>query len=412
MQERDIQALIFGDHYYSTDDLRYNQKVGVMYSKNELTEFFKEKERIVEGGDERVERLPLKTFNSKHCFYIKGGYLQSLYAQYLSTLAEDYEANQKTLFDRNADDIIMARAFSEVEGTLHVENVPTTHKKIREIYNGRVLTDKNDIIVRNMLDAMKFIVKERPSFNKENLLRIYKTLSRDCLDEEDVLKEGACYRDDGVSVGGYEGAPTEEIEECMNTLFAFANDEENIRRYGVLLPHICHYYILYVHPYFDYNGRTARTVAFWLNYVYDISSAPLFMSEAINEKKREYYVAISNTRNAGNDLTFFLGYILEIAIQYSLVYKNLECAKKLLEQTGDTLSTTEWGYMKKIITHNATGYFTYKLFLEYINGAMSKQGALKILNTFADYGLLTRGTNRKQESVYKVNSEILPYRFH
>ena len=151
--------------------------------------------------------------------------------------------NQKTLFARNMDDILMSRVFSEVEGTLNVENVPTTHKRVKEVYQKKNLTDKNDIIIKNMLEAMHFIVKEEPAFNKDNLLKLYNILSFNCLDDEDKLKEGAYYRDDGVLIGGFEGAPDSMIEECMDTLFAFVDNTENVKKYGALLPHICHYYI-------------------------------------------------------------------------------------------------------------------------------------------------------------------------
>lgn len=411
MEKEDYYKLIFGSEYYAIDDLRYNQKLGFLFSKDEMAQFLKEKERLIDENNEGVEKLPLKTFNSKYCFYVKGDYLRSNYLQYLSTFVEDLTANQKSLFERNADDIIMSRAFSEIEGTLHVENVPTTHKKIKEIYQKKNLTDKNDIIVKNMIDAMQFIVKDKPSFNKENLLKLYNVLSFNCLDDEDRLREGAYYRDEGVLIGGFEGAPASMIEECMDTLFAFVNSAENVKKYGALLPHICHYYILYIHPYFDYNGRTARMVSFWLNYIFEINDAPLFMSEAINDNKKEYYRAITNTRNTYNDLTYFLGYILETAIKYSLTYKNLEEIKGKLSKTGDALTSTEWGYLKKIIIHNPTGYFTYKDFFQYIHSTMTKQGGLKMLNAFAEYNLLMKGTNKKKEAIYKVNPDILVYEF-
>ncbi len=411
MEKKEWIKIIFGDDYYTIDDLRYNQKLGFLLSKDELAQFLKQKETFIDEKNERIENLPLKTFNSKYCFYVNGKYLISNYKEYLSTFIEDLEMNQKTLFDRNMDDILMSRVFSEVEGTLNVENIPTTHKRVKEVYQKKNLTDKNDIIIKNMLEAMRFIVKEEPAFNKDNLLKLYNILSFNCLDDEDKLKEGAYYRDDGVLVGGFEGAPDSMIEECMNTLFAFVGNNENVKKYGALLPHICHYYILYIHPYFDYNGRTARMVSFWLNYIFNINTAPLFMSEAINDNKKEYYRAITNTRNTHNDLTYFLGYILETAIKYSLLYKNLEEVKEKLSKTGDTLTSTEWGYLKKIIIHNSTGYFTYKDFFEYIHSTMSKAGGLKILNGFAEFDILIKDVNKKKENIYKVNPEILTYKF-
>lgn len=267
------------------------------------------------------------------------------------------------------------------------------------------------LIIKNMFEAIKFIVKQKPAFNKENFFKLYNILSADCLDEEDKLKDGAYYRDDSVFIGEFEGAPAATIEECMDSLFAFAGNIENVNRYGILLPQICHYYILYIHPYFDYNGRTARMVAFWLNTIYDIMAAPQFMSEAINDNKREYYRAIINTRLSRNDLTYFLGYILETGTKYSLLYKNLDEIGKQLSKSGDSLSSTEWGYLKKIIVHNPEGYFNYKGFLEYIGGAMSKAGALKVLNNFVDYGILEKNINKRKEAIYKVKKGKLTFKY-
>ena len=324
----------------------------------------------------------------------------------------DYELNQSSLFDRNIEDMLTSRLFSEIEGTLNIENIPTTHRHIVEVSKSENLTEENDIIVKNMLNAIQFIVNEKPTFNKENLRELYNILSKDCLPEKLQIKDGAYYRDDKVYIGAFEGAPTEIVEECMDSLFAFANDPESLKVHEDYLPYICHYYILYVHPYFDYNGRTARMVSFWLNYINKIPYAPYFMSEAINESKNDYYRAITDTRNTNNDLTYFLGYILETSIKYGFVYKNLEEMKKMLSKTGDTLTSTEWVYVKKILVHNPEDYFNYKMFLTYIHATMTRQGALKILNNLNNYGILEKTTNKKGDIIFRFNQEFITYKYH
>lgn len=411
MDKKKLYELVFGDNYYSIEDLRYNQKLGIMFSKDELSEFLAEKDSLIDEVAGRIKKLPLKTFNSKYCFYVKGAYLAEKIDQYLSTYLEDLELYKQPIFNRHFDDMLMSRLYSEVEGTLNVENVNITHKRVKEIFQKQELKDRNDVIIKNMFDAITYIFNDRPAFNKENLFKLYSLLSKDCLDEEDKLKEGEYYRDDTVSVGDFDGAPVSMIDECMNSLFDFVQSYENIKKYGLLIPHICHYYILYVHPYFDYNGRTARMVSFWLNLIYEITAAPMFISEAINDNKKDYYRAIINTRLTHNDLTYFLGYILETATKYSLLYKNLKSIKDQLSKKGDTLTSTEMGYLKKIIVHNPEGYFNYKAFLEYIQGSMTKAGALKALNGLTEYGLLEKSINKKKEAIYKVNQEMITYKY-
>ena len=412
MDKQNAVKLIVGNKYHSINDLRYNQKVGVMLSKDEFNQFLSIKDQLIDEGFEYINALPLKTFNSKHCFYVNAPYLLETQNEYLRLFVSDYELNQISLFDRNIEDILTSRLFSEIEGTLNIENIPTTHRHIAEVSKKENLTEENDIIVKNMLNAIRFIINEKPAFNKENLLRLYNILSKDCLPEKLQIKDGFYYRDDKVYIGAFEGAPAEIVDECMDSLFAFVNDPESIKVHDNLLPYICHYYILYIHPYFDYNGRIARMVSFWLNYINNITFAPYFMSEAINENKNDYYRAITDTRNANNDLTYFLGYILETSIKYSFVYKNLEEMRNILSKTGDTLTSTEWVYVKKILVHNSEDYFNYKMFLTYIHATMTRQGALKILNNLHSYGILEKTTNRKGDIIFRFNQEFITYKYH
>lgn len=412
MDTKEMGKLIFGENYYSINDLRYNQKVGIMFSKDEFQQFLKTKEQLVEENFILMKKLPLKTFNSKHCYYVKGQYLLGEENEYLRLLESDYKLNQSWLFDRNSEDMFISRLFSEVEGTLNIENVPTTHRRIVEINKSENLTEQNDIIVKNMIKAIRFITEEKPAFNKDNLRRLYTILSDGCLPNELKIKEGAYYRDDKVQVGNFDGADWQIVDECMDSLFAFANDPEQLKEHDEYLPYICHYYILYIHPYFDYNGRTARMVSFWLNYINKIPIAPFFMSEAINESKHDYYRAITDTRNSNNDLTYFLGYILETSIKYSFVYKNLEEIRKKLSKTGDTLTSAEWVHVKKILVHNPEDFFNYKMFLTYISTNMTRQGALKILNNLYKYEILEKSTNKKGDTIFKLNQEFITYKYH
>ena len=412
MDKQRVVDMILGEEYHTVNDLRYNQKLGYMFSRDEWEAFLSVKDEWVEGNYEWIPKIPLKTFNSKNCFYVKGEYLLSADSEYTSIHVSDFELNHNWLFDRNLYDMLMSRLFSEVEGSLRIEEVPTTHKRVAEISRAEIVTDKNDIIVKNMLNAITFIMQEKPIFNRENLRKLYDMLSEGCLNPDCQLQPDALYRDKPIYIGDYEGADWHIIEACMDSMFAFANDKEQLRKHGRLLPYICHYYILYVHPYFDYNGRTARMVSFWLNYINHITIAPYFISEAINESKGDYYRAIVNTRDTRNDLTYFLGYILETSIKYSLVYKNLEEIRRKLAKTGDSLSSGEWVYVKKILIHNTENYFNYKEFLGYINATMTRQGALKILNNLTEYGILEKTRNRKGDTIFRLNPDCVTYQYH
>lgn len=408
MDKLQVSDILFGNEYLDEEDLRYNNTYGYMLSKDQYKEFVEIKKSIVKS-DKHVVTIPLKTFDSDNIYLVKGHYYLNVLGSYLRLTISDYNANKKFLIQRRSDEIIMSRIFSEIEGTLNIENVNTTHKRIKEVCEKGNLTDKNDIIIRNMNDAINYIVSETPEFNRENLKKLYYILSKDCLDEEDNLN-GGYYRNDSVTIAGREGAPYEKIEELMNSLFDFVAEYKNKNEYMYVLPHICHYYIVYVHPYFDYNGRTARMVSFWITWLTDALTMPLFLSEAINENKSQYYKAIGNTQDAGNDLTYFLGYIFETATKFSYIYKNVEEAEKKLAKKGDFLTNTERLYIKKIFIHNSDSYFTVKHFIRYVNNNISKQAAFNMLNNLTQYGILEVAENRKGEKIFRINQKFITYK--
>lgn len=410
MNKTEVLDILSSEKYYTPNDLRYNAVDGFLFSKEKLAEFLTTKDTLIEMGEEDFVKVPLKTFNSKYLFYFNGNYLKSAYKEYALTIIRDFNAKSNSLILRNEQDILTSRIFSEIEGTLNIENVPTTHKRIKQIVESDMLVDKNDIIIKNMSLAIDYVLSA-PDFTKENLFKLYSILSKDCLAEEDKLKEGNYYRDDAVSVGGYEGVDFNLIDDYMNGLFELVNNKAEAKKFGLYLPHICHYYILYLHPYFDYNGRTARMVSLWISVLFNLKyTAPLFISEAINEYKQAYYESLVNTRNTNNDMTYFLGFIIETAIKFSLIYKNLEDCKDKLSKEGVFLTSTETIYLKKILIHNPENFFNYKMFMGYIGFGITKQRVLKILHQLAEYGIIEETANKKGETIFKINQSYITYK--
>lgn len=403
--EKIIDALIKGK-YASIKDLKYSESLGLKLNNQEVQQLLIEKDNMVTKNSDFIN-LELKTFNSKYIFYVNCHDLISYEIEFLRTVTDDFNEKQDTINNRHISEILLSRIYSEIEGTLNVENIPTTRKRIEEIITEKKeLKDDNDIIIKNMYEGMQFILN-KPEFNEENLFILYNKLSNHCLSDDCVLKNGRYYRDDEVSVDRYGGCPVDQIDECMKSLFDFVNKKNN--EFDLLMPHIAHYYILYIHPYFDYNGRTARMVSLWINLLCNNDILPYIMSEAINQNKKEYYDSLRDTRDNRNDLTYFLIFILKTSIKYSLCYKDLDYIDDLLMRKGTILTTTEKHYIKSIIISNTDGYFTYKAFLKYINNDMTKQAALKFLNKFEDYDILSSKTANTREKLFIFNKNMIKY---
>lgn len=413
MEEELLQKVFFSqlsEKYYSPKELMYSSEPGLYLSPFDYKKYLDYVEKVIETIKDYSYDLNLKSFNSKHIFYLANEELLSLNDSYISLLREAATGNKPLVASIFNDVIYKSRLYSEIEGTLNVENVPTTRKRLKQLLEKEIEPENlNDVIIKNMEEGIKFVYSQ-PEFNKDNLLKLYKILSKGCLKEKDEIKEGQYYRDDEVEIDNYPGCPTKKVNECMDSLFAFAKKsiEKDDGLQLFYLPHICHYYILYIHPYFDYNGRTARMVSLWINLMVNDELMPPLISEAINQNKNEYYKALRNSREARNDITYFLIYILKTAISYILSYKDLEVVNQFVKNQGNVLTETELNYVKKILV-SYKGKFSYQDFIKNSQIEISKQGAFKILNKFVDLKILVVVDTPSKVKLFDINNKVIKY---
>ena len=406
MKNEDIlNKSLYSSKYYNNTDLRMVKEYGFLLTNKELDDYLLYKENI---ENNLKHDLPLKSWNSNKIYYYSSKELIELVREYVDFFEEDFEKNKSVYASRNLSETLTGIVCSELEGTLRIEGVNTTRRQIESIIKNKNPKGKNDMIIINMFNGLNYI-KATKVFNKETLKELYDILSRGCLEKDNELGD-SYYRNDMVYVDKYEGCPVEKIEECMNSLFELVNKyiESNDLNIRSFLPYIAHYYILYIHPYFDYNGRTARMVQLWVSILQGNTPA-LSLSEAINNQRNDYYRALRDTRNSRNDLSYFLIYLFRLINSYSLIQKNIETIKGNIECSGESISNNELHYLKIIIVNKNIGWFNYKKFIELGALDITKQGALKILNKFVDYRFLKTKMNSKNEKIFCLNENILKY---
>ena len=316
--------------------------------------------------------------------------------------------------DRNQnffDEQALSLLCSELEGSLKIEGVNTTRRQIMKVIKNEKHENKNDQIIKNMYDGFRYVL-DKPEFNKDNLKHLYDLLSKNCLDDDDLIGD-RYYRYDDVVVGNkeYVGCPAEKIEEAMNSLFVYVKDiinREHTDREFKLLPHICHYYFLYIHPYFDFNGRTARMVYLWIRVLGNHLLEPLYLSEAINDEKVLYYKAIEESRDSCNDLTYFLIFCLSLANAYQIIYKNCNTIANVFEEKAEQLSVNDLYNIKRIMINKQTNYFTSKTYENWTNREISRQATFKELSRLESLKILLSKTDGKTK-FYKLNDELITY---
>lgn len=99
----------------------------------------------------------------------------------------------------------------------------------------------------------------------------------------------------------------------MADLIDFINNEDNL--HPVVKASIIHFYFVYVHPFFDGNGRTARVIS----YMYLLQKGYNFfrffsISTVIKEQKNKYYKAIQSSEDHLGDLTYFIDFNIRMIL--------------------------------------------------------------------------------------------------
>lgn len=207
----------------------------------------------------------------------------------------------------------------EIYSTFCIENIKSSRNSIRKILKGYAPENDKEARIYGMKKGIDFISNPSNKITEENLHKLYQLVIGDYLEPEDKLLEGHFYRHDAVYIVGgkkeHEGLKADKLNEYMSQLIQFINQDDEINELHKAA--MIHFYIAYIHPYFDGNGRTARLVHLWY-LVQKGYPSTLYIpfSKYINESKREYYQAYTKIEENEKishtiDCTPFLAYFTE-----------------------------------------------------------------------------------------------------
>ena len=209
-------------------------------------------------------------------------------------------------------------AEDEIVATSAIESIDFSRDSVRKILKGYAPKDEQESRILGVKNGLEFIADTSNKITEENLYKLYMMTVGDFLDGEDRLAEGNFYRHDTVYVVSdrveHSGLDCKRVPEFMRSLIEFANNDDDIN--DLIKAAIIHFYIAFVHPYFDGNGRMARLVHLWFLIQKGYQSA-LFISfsSRIEKSRKAYYDAFTaveqNKKYSGKiDVTPFVLYFI------------------------------------------------------------------------------------------------------
>ena len=237
----------------------------------------------------------------------------------------------------------------ELKANNQIEGYNDDIKLVREIIESKYTDSEQAKRILNLYYGYNYILKEK-EINPETLRKLYSILSKDLLDPRDKVRMGDYYRNDKVFIliGGSlstepdEGIESVYIEEFMNSYFEFLNDLDSNANITdeYIKSQILHFYFVYIHPYFDVNGRTSRTMAMW--YLLQKKAYPyIIFNRGITFKGNQYDKAIIDVKKY-HDISYFIDFMLktvQIELEKEYIVQHIQNAisDKLTSQDFQTL---------------------------------------------------------------------------
>ena len=273
-----------------------------------------------------------------------------------------------------------------------IEGNPLTLEQVRALEEGRALTaitERSRREVLNSLAGLRFIENRarKKRIAHEDVLKLHAIIGAQVMDQG---KAGR-YREILVRVGRYLPPAPEMVSGLMSELLEWWNKEAS-KWSPIISSAVIHHHFEDIHPFADGNGRTGRTLALWELYRRGFDTHHIFsIDEFYWEDRPRYYGSLAAVRKAGGDLTGWLEYTAEgLSSTLEKVWSRIQ---RLRAETGHKKIVLRPKQEKLLLLLRDHKSLTPRQIWEGI--AVSKQGAMDILNPLIEAGLVRRVGTKK-----------------
>lgn len=216
-----------------------------------------------------------------------------------------------------------------IQSSLAIEANSLTLKEVKDVIDGKVVIGpQNEILeVKNADNAYKKVDDLDP-YSEKDLIAVHQIFTKGLIEDK-----GYRNNNEGVFDGGkviFAAPPPNMVPTLMHNLFSWLKDDNET---PILIKScVFHYEFVFIHPFSDGNGRTAR---FWQNLILSkwnkvFSYVPIELE--IKNYQNEYYEAISTSHLNGDSNAF-------VELMLELIEKSIDKMLVTLEKEKRTISS-------------------------------------------------------------------------
>ena len=269
-----------------------------------------------------------------------------------------------------------------IHSSLAIEANSLSFDQVKDIIDGKKVIGPQDEIqeVKDAYEAYK-LIKEVNQYSIKDLKKVHGVMTYLTVDESGEFRKGneGVFDEKGNCI--HVCPPPEQVDELMKQLFKWMEDNNGIV-HPLILSSVFHYEFVFIHPFKDGNGRTARL---WQNVILSnweeiFEYVPI--ESQIKKYQEEYYSSIANCDHNGNSTEFieFMLKMIDEILEDLMESTSLQAShissyvNKLLDvmETGVAMTTSE--LMEKLDMKSRISFRD-----NYLNPAL-ENGLIKMTN--------------------------------
>lgn len=281
-----------------------------------------------------------------------------------------------------------------IHSSLAIENNQLSLFQVEDVINGKmVIGEQKDIQeVKNAYEAYEQIDKVNP-YSVDDLKKIHGILT--FLIEKDAGKfrnHGEAVYDGNIQI--FMAPPHKMVPTLMDNLFNWMIENKD-KVNPLILSSVFHYEFVFIHPFHDGNGRTARIwqTAILSNWEKAFTYLPI--ESMIKKNQEEYYKVIDNCNKAGES-TEFIEFMLKMIND---TIDDVINSREMKDKLELLLSENESKIIECIKRNVLIGA---KDIIE--QTSIADRTARRILSKLAENGMIEIvGNNQSPNKKYKIN---------
>ena len=319
----------------------------------------------------------------------------------------------------NKQKLITRGIMEEAIASSQLEGAATSRKAAKKMLReGRKPRNESEQMIVNNYNSMKAIEEDYRDreMSMGLILELHNLITKNTLDSEKETpklrkKNDPVYIADKLTgVIYHEGPSVKFVKKELENFIKFANNELENKAFvhPVIKAIILHFWIGYLHPFTDGNGRLARLIFYWYliregywAFVY------LPISKAIKQSPKQYSMAYIYSEQDENDMTYFIDYNIKkikLAIREFKEYlkKQAQENKKMKKKSETKHNLNERQVQLLQFLHGDSDERTNLTMHMNIN-QIAKMTASNDLKNLVKKGFLTR--EKQGRSVYYYGTE-------